>query len=131
MLKRYLSLTLAVLVVNLSFSVVALAQGTSDKSAKAVEKMKGQIARLGTGESAKISIELRDGSKVRGYVRESTDSGVVVADASGTVTEVPYKEAKKVKGLNAGTGVKIAIIVGIVIGALALIGWGLSHTDEW
>jgi len=29
------------------------------------------------------------------------------------------------------TGVKIAIIVGIVIGALALLAWGLSHTDEW
>ena len=52
----------------------------------------------------------------------NADSFVVINDETGTTREVPYPQAKQVKGNNLSTGVKIAIGVGIVLILLFIIG---------
>ncbi len=74
MFKKYLTLALAVLVVNLSLGASVFADGKADKEARFAEKVKASVARLGTGENARIEVKLKDGAKLKGYVSEIGDT---------------------------------------------------------
>ena len=128
--KKLLAMTLAVVLINL-FCVAPVAASTkqADEAGRA-EKVKDEIARLGTGPNARIEINLRDGAKLKGYVRESDATHFVVADAkTGAATTVLYPQVRKVKGNNLSTGVKIAIGVGVGVGILLLVA-GLCALSE-
>jgi hypothetical protein len=45
-----------------------LAQSSGKDEAKALEKIKAKIAKLGVGEKARAQIKLRNGRKMKGYV---------------------------------------------------------------
>lgn len=127
MLKQYLTVILAVLVVNLSFSSSTIAaagiETKETKAAKHAEKVKVGIAKLGTGKDTKVRVKLKDGIKLKGYVSEINENSFVVTDErTGVATEVPYPSAKQVRGNNLSNGAKIAIAVGITIAVIVLIG---------
>ena len=121
MFKKYLTLALAVLVVNLSLGVSVFADGKADKAARFAEKVKASVARLGTGENARVEVKLKDGAKLKGYVSEIGDAGFVVTNAeTKTATPVSYSNAKQVKGNNLSTGVQIALAVGLIAALIAI-----------
>ena len=66
MLKKYSSLLLIGLIINLAFSSVAFGQ---DKEIKATEKIKIKIAKVGVG-SKSIEVKLKDKTKVKGNITE-------------------------------------------------------------
>lgn len=110
MFKKYLTLILAILVINLSLGATVFADTKEDKAAKFADKVKANIIKLGTGKDAKVQVKLKDGTKLKGYVSQiSDDKFVVVDEKTGNATEVPYPNAKQVKGNNLSTGAKIAI----------------------
>jgi hypothetical protein len=122
MYKKYFTLILTVLVFNLFLSASAFANTKAEKEAKFAAKVKSEIVKLGTGTDARIEVKLRDKTKLKGYVSQiNENSFVVIEDKTGTATEVPYPNAKQVKGNNLSTGVKIAIGVAIVIAVVVLI----------
>ena len=122
MFKKYLSLALMVLAINLAFGATAFANTKEDKETKSAEKVKANIVKLGTGKDARVEVKLRDKTKLKGYVSQiSEKSFTVVDEKTGNASEVPYPNAKQVKGNNLSTGVKIAIGVGIVIAIVVLI----------
>lgn len=94
------------------------------------EKVKAGVRKLGAGESARVNLKLRDGARLKGYVREAgEDSFVVVDRKTGAATTVSYEQVSQVKGDGLSTGAKIGIGFGIaaaVLGTLALIGLSLS-----
>lgn len=121
MLKKIISVLLIGLVMNLAV-VGAFAETKEEKEAKSAEKVKTQVAKLGTGKDARIQVKLKDGTKLKGYVREiKENSFLVMNENTGEPTEVPYPKIKQVKGNNLATGVKIAIGVGIVVALLVII----------
>ena len=113
-----MSLLLAVLVINLAV-VTTLAESKEEKLAG---KIKANVTKLGTGTDAKVEVKLKDGTKLKGYIREVNDEQFVVVDSQGTATPIPFPQAKQVKGNNLSTGVKIAIGVGIVLAVFFIIG---------
>ena len=114
MFKKYLSLALVILVINLAFGATAFASTKEDKEARFAAKVKNEIAKLGTGTDARVEVKLRDKTKLKGYISQiNENSFVVVADNTNTPTEVPYPQTKQVKGNNLSTGAKIAIGIGI------------------
>ncbi len=122
MFKKYLILIMTILVINLSLSSVAFAETKEEKEAKFADKVKINVVKLGTGKEARVEVKLKDGTKMKGYISEINDNGfVVVNDKTGTSTEIPYPQAKQVKGNNLSTGVKIAIAVGIIVAVSFLI----------
>ncbi len=122
MFKKYLTLALAILVVNLSLGVSVFADGKADKEARFAEKVKASVARLGTGENARVEVKLKDGAKLKGYVSEIGDTGFVVTNAeTKTATPVSYSNAKQVKGNNLSEGVKIAIGIGLIAAFIAIV----------
>ena len=116
MFKKYLTLILAVLIINIFLSSSAFAGTKEEKANKLAEKVKVNISKLGTGKDSRVEMKLKDGTKLKGYFNQINETSFVVVDEkTGASSEVPYSSAKQVKGKNLSTGAKIAI--GIAIGA--------------
>ena len=122
MLKQVLSLMLVALLLHVGSAAPVLAKSKAEKEALFAEKVKASILKLGTGESARVQIKLRDKTKLAGYISEAgADSFVVKDGKTGVATVVPYPQVKQVKGNNLSTGAKIAIGVGIVVAVLVIV----------
>lgn len=114
MLKKLLSLLIIGSIMLVAGGRYAVAAGSDAKEAAFTEKVKAEIAKLGTGPSAQVQIKLRDKTKLKGYIKESNDDHfVLVNEKTGAATEVAYPQVKQVKGNNLSTGAKVAIGVGI------------------
>ena len=125
MFRKYISLALVGLLLNLTFYSTAMAN--TEKEAKFAEKVKANIAKLGTGKDAKVEIKLKDGTKLKGYVSEVKDSGFVLTNENtGISNEIPYLQVKQVKGGNSKTGQRLFAIV-LVVGLLVVLSWGAAR----
>ena len=130
MLKRICSVVLAALLLQ-SAAVPAFAKSDAEKEARRAEKVRTQLTKLGTGKDALVSLQLRDKTKLEGYISEAGAESFVVTDSAGRASTVAYPQVKKVQGNNLSTGAKIGI--GIGIGAaivLLIIWWDLAHDDS-
>ena len=95
MFKKLLSLTLAVLLMQVGLAQTVAAGTNPEKEAKFAEKVKIGIAKLGTGTEARIEVKLKNKTKLKGYVSESGADGFTIVDEkTGAVIEVPYSNAK-------------------------------------
>lgn len=128
MLRKYLIVVLTLLVINLAFGASVYAETRAEKEAKFAAKVKSEIVRLGIGKEAKIEVKLRDKTKVKGYVSQIGDDSFVVTDEkTGASTEVPYPNAKQVKGNNLSNNVLIAIGIGILVGLTIMVIFALRE----
>jgi len=115
MLKRTFVFALALLVLNVAGARVAFAKTEAEKRAQFAVKVKTNLLKLGTGESARVKVKLRDKTKLEGYVSAAGEEGFTVVDRkTGVATAVAYPQVKSVQGNNLSTGAKIAIGVGVV-----------------
>ena len=112
MLKKICSVVLAALLLQ-SAAFPAFAKSDAAKAARRAEKVRTQLAKLGTGKDALVSLELRDKTKLKGYISETGAESFVVTDSAGRATTVAYPQVKRAQGNNLSTGAKIAIGVGI------------------
>lgn len=130
MFKKYLVLGLTVLVINLFLSPSVFAGTAGEKESRFAERVKTNIAKLGTGKDAQVEIKLRDKTKLKGYVSEIKENSFVVVDAeTGNAAEVPYSSAKQVKGNNLSSGVKIIIGVGIILAVIIVLAYVLPSPE--
>ena len=130
MLKKICSVVLSSLLLQAA-AIPAFAATSAEKDTRRAEKVRTQLAKLGTGKEALVRVELRDRTKLEGFVSEAGPEGFVVTNKAGVATAVPYPQVGKVKGHNLSTGAKIGI--GIGIGAaivLLVIWWDISHDDS-
>lgn len=127
MWRKIFSILLIGLVVNLGVVVIS-AQTKEEKEAKFAEKVKAQIAKLGTGNEARVEVKLKDGTKIMGYVSEIKANEFVIMDSKAAQQiPIPYTNVKQVKGKNSSTntwigvglGIGAAIILLIIIGNVA------------
>ena len=132
MLRKYISAILVAVILIHTGGFMTFAQSQKvDKSAKKIEKLKMEIAKLGTGKEAKVVISLANGSKVKGYVSQVNENSFVVTnESSGATTEIQFSDVNKLAGRNMSTGTKIAIGFGIAAVALLLLVFiGLHYAD--
>ena len=119
MLKKICSAVLSALLLQAA-AVPAFAATGAEKEARRAEKVRAQLARLGTGPDARIKLELRDKTRLEGFVSEAGADGFVVTDGTGHATTVAYPQVKKAQGNNLSTGGKIGIGIGVAIVLLLL-----------
>jgi hypothetical protein len=129
MLKKICSVVLAALLLQ-SAAVPAFAKSGAEKEAMRAEKVRTQLAKLGTGKDARVRLELRDKTKLEGYINEAGAESFVVTDSAGKATAVAYPQVKKAQGHNLSTGAKIAIGIGIGAGIVLLILWAYLADDD-
>ena len=124
MFKKLLSLSLAALLINFGSVTPAYAASKEEKEARFAEKVKANVLKLGTGETARIKIKLRDKTKLAGYIRAADGESFIVIDSkTGVATTIAYPQVKSVQGHNLSTGAKIAIGVGIAAAIIFIILW--------
>ena len=120
MLKKICSVVLSALLLQAA-AVPAFAATGAEKEARRAEKVRTQLAKLGTGKDARVKLELRDKTKLEGYVSELGAESFVITNKAGVATVVTYPQVKKAQGNNLSTGAKIAIGIGIGAGVTLLI----------
>ncbi len=120
--RNLLALSLAGLLIHPAAGPAA-AQTRGVGDAKRVEQVRAKIGRLGTGESARVRVTLRDGWRVSGYVREAgAEDFVVVEPRTGLVMTIPYAQVKKVNPRELPRAANIALGLGIGMGIGVLFG---------
>ena len=113
MLKKLMSVALVTAIFASSVLVSAAVPSNDDE--KQAEKTRVEIRKLGTGPDAQVELELRDKTKVKGYVSEANENDFVVVDPNTkTSTTVAYPQVRKAKGNNLSGGVKIALTLAVV-----------------
>lgn len=126
-MRKLLSMVVIGLLVSMASGSQALARSSGQDEAKALEKIKAKIAKLGVGEKARAQIKLRNGQKIKGYVSSAgPDDFAFTERDSGKTATVAYTdviEVKKPGGLSKGA--KIAIVAGI--GAGVVVGLIANH----
>lgn len=120
MLKKICTAILATLLLQAA-ALPAFGATNAEKEARRAEKVRTQLAKLGTGSDARIKVELRDKTKLEGYVSAADAGAFSVTDDKGNATPVPYHQVRKAQGNNLSTGAKIAIGIGIGVGVLIII----------
>ena len=129
MLKRICSVALATLLLQAA-AVPALAKSAAEKEAKRATTVRAKLDKLGTGQDARVRVELRDKTKLEGFVSAADADTFTVTDDAGKSTTVPYPQVKRAQGNNLSTGAKIGIGVGIGAGVTLLIFFiWLAHAD--
>lgn len=124
--KQYLPLVLAATVVCALAPLPARAQ--TDHVAQAADKIKADVTRIGTG--ARVSIKLRGGGRLTGYVSEINEHDFVVTLAKeGAKRTIAYADASEIKVKNekrVSTAGKVLIVLGVLwaVGMIATGGGG-------
>lgn len=129
MFKKVCSVVLSALLLQAA-AVPAFAATSAEKEAKRAEKVRTKLAKLGTGSDARIKLELRDKTKLEGFVKEAGADTFAVTDRAGATTTVGYGQVKKAQGHNLSTGAKIAIGVGIGVAVTLIILWSMYLANE-
>lgn len=122
MYKSLLSLALSGLLLGQAAAAPPSAPPQSDKAARRAEKVKAKIERLGTGESARVRIALRNRrGEVKGYVREAgADSFTLLDPKTGVVTVIPYAQVRAINPSHALNIVAPLAAVGTLVIVLAV-----------
>ena len=120
MIRKLLAVALVALVALTQTPTSALAATPGQVMAAA--DVRAKVDRAGIGEKAKVTVWLRDGRKIKGYVAERRDAEFVLRDRkTDAPTLVPYADVTKLD-INRGhsTARNTAIGVGIGAGAVLL-----------
>ena len=100
----------------------AIAGSPLEKESRYTQKIKASLLELGTGDAARVTVKLKDKTKLTGYIKEIGDRSFVIADAAtSSATTVPYPDVVQVQGNNLSTGAKIAITVAIIVAAAIIL----------
>ena len=129
MLKKVCSVILSALLLQAA-AAPAFAATSAEKEARRAEKVRSQLAKLGTGKDARVQVELRDKTKHEGYISELGAESFVITNKAGVATTVAYPQVGKVKGNNLATGDKIVIGIGIGVAIVLLLFWHEYSENE-
>jgi hypothetical protein len=124
MFRKLFTLLLIALMINLVGVRLAYADSKEEKQARFAEKIKANVLKLGTGESTRVKVKLRDQAKLEGYLSDvGAETFTITNRKTGVATTVAYPQVKSVQGNNLSTGAKIAIGVGIAATVIFIILW--------
>jgi len=123
MLKRLFSIGLVVLLFHAGNSVLMLDVVRANQSDAATDKVKAAVAKRGTGPKAKVTVKLKDKTKLKGFISNASGDSFTLSDSkTGQARTLAYSDVSEVKkqgGLSLVA--KIGIGVGAGVGALALL----------
>ena len=93
----------------------------TDTNDASIAKVRGDVIRLGVGQKARVEVQLRDTTKVKGYIEDARkDSFTVVDSKNGSQQNLAYADVVKVKKVGSGFSTRSWLILGgAVAGAVA------------
>ena len=122
MLKRLFSISLVVLLFHAGNSLLIhdVARAQSDAAS---DKVKAEVAKRGTGPKAKVTVKLKDRTKLKGYISNASADSFTLSDSeTGQLRTLAYSDVSEVKKQGGmSLAAKIGIGLGAGVGALALL----------
>ena len=113
MLRRYLSILLAVLLISNSGTLLVFAQ-SGDNAAK----VKAAVAKRGTNEKKRVRVKMQNGTKIKGYITQIGDESFTLAlSKTKQPVVIAYRDVSKIESGGLSGGARIGIIVGAAAGA--------------
>jgi hypothetical protein len=101
--------------------VVNAAPAQSSADAQTVEKVRLKVAKMGLGDKAKVTVRMKDGRKIKGFVTQAGDKDFTVRDRkTGDPTLILYDDVVKVED-NRGRSTLKNILIGVGVGAGAFL----------
>jgi hypothetical protein len=84
-------------------------------------KVRSDVLKLGAGDKAGVEVKLRDSSKVKGYIGETTEDSFTLVDSkNGSDQRIAYADVEKVKKAGGGFSSRSWLILGAAVaGAVA------------
>ena len=96
MSKKYFSL---VLIVALSHMMLLMTPtsvyGQAEKDKRLTTKAKADVAAFGIGPDARVSVKLREGKKLNGYISQAGEDSFVITDSKTGSTKPDTKTSKQ------------------------------------
>ena len=127
MMKKFLMLPLACLLIWTQTGVTVFAADQDSNGTQTLEQVKVNVNRAGVGEKARVTVKLKDGTKRKGYVAERHDDDFVLRDRkTDAPSTIAYRDVNKI-GIDHGhstarnTGIGVGIGVGAVVLTLAIL----------
>ena len=133
MLKRLFSIGLVVLLFHAGNSLL-IQDARANQNDAASNKVKADVAKRGTGPKAKVSVKLKDHTKLKGYISNASGDSFTLSDIkTGQARTLAYSDVAEVKKQGGmSLAAKIGIGVGIGVGALALfVAIGCATSDGY
>lgn len=123
MLNRLLAIMLMGMLLTLStWSRPLHAQSLAPTDTNAsIAKVRSEVMRLGVGQKARVEVQLRDTTKVKGYIEDTREDSFTVVDSkNGSQQNLAYADVVKVKKVGSGFSTRSWLILGgAVAGAVA------------
>ena len=131
MFRKILSLLVVMLLMNsLSGASVFAAQQSDDAE---VEKVRIKVAKQGLGDKARVTVRMKDGTKVKGFVSQAGANDFTVRDRkTGEPTLIRYSDVAKLEN-NRGHSTLRNVLIGVAVGVgafLALIAITIANDDS-
>jgi len=121
--RKFIALVLVALLAQASSAMPSTPGGPTTQDATSTEQVKGKVARAGLGEKARVTVRLKDSTKIKGYISQAREDDFIVRDRK---TDEPaiirYGDVAKIEN-NRGhsTAKAVAIGVGAGVGAVFLV----------
>ena len=97
MFKKFLTLVLTILTLNLFFINAAFAQ-ISDNEDILSRNVKNTVAQVATEPNRKLKVRLKDGTKLKGFITEIKNNQFAILDSkTSKVTEILYSNVAEAK----------------------------------
>ncbi len=116
MRKKYLSITLSVLITALSFGLPATASAQSNPE---IEKIRAKVQTLSTSKDSQVQVKFRDRTKVKGYIVSVEPVTFTLRDSKGGTTQsIAYSEVESVSKSDGVSTKTWLILGGVAAGAV-------------
>lgn len=110
MIKRYLAVTLSVIItaVSLGLPATAMAQSTAE-----IEKVRAKVQTLSVSKESQVEVKFRDRTKIKGYIdRVEPVSFNLKNPKDGTSQSITYSEVDSISKAGSGISTKTWLILG-------------------
>ncbi len=116
MSKKYLAITLSVIITALSFGLPATA---SAQSTAEIEKIRARVQTLSTSKDSQVQVKFRDRTKVKGYIESVEPVSFKLRDPKdGTSQSIAYSEVESVSKADGISTKTWLILGGVAAGAV-------------
>lgn len=114
MIKKYLTITLSIIITTFSFVLPASAQSTVE-----IEKIRAKVRTLSVSKDSQVQVKFRDRTKVKGYIESVEPVTFTLKDPKdGSLQSIAYSEVEsvnKAEGISTKTWL---ILGGVAAGAV-------------
>ena len=110
MIKRYLAVTLSLIITALSFGLPATATAQSTPE---IEKIRAKVQVLSASRDSQVQVTFRDRTKVKGYINSVEPVSFTLRDPKdGTSQSIAYSEVDSISKASSGISTKTWLILG-------------------